>query len=206
MFHAIFFLKAKFSEITDRIIYLIYYTAKIMQIAVAAHSGNPNTFAINESVAFIKNIKINCTKPVLILGGYWGLMKVVVDEAVKNSISVFLMLPVENENVSVPSEVIKIKTGMEYRARSVPLVRSADALVALGGGAGTIIEVMMAYSMGKPVYVLHNSGLSSDKLRLAFPEYIDDRKNSKIFYCKSGKEMAEAVCSSAGKLEVTDFG
>ncbi|MGC8661625.1 MAG: LOG family protein, partial [Nitrososphaeria archaeon] len=99
-----------------------------------------------------------------------------------------------------------IKTGMEYRARSVPLVRSADALVALGGGAGTIIEVIMAYSMGKPVYILHNSGMSSDKLRLAFPEYIDDRKNSKIFYCKSGKELAEAVCGSTGKSEVTDFG
>ena len=175
-----------------------------MQIAVAAHSGNPGTLAAGESVEFIKSLR--CKNPVLILGGYWGLMKIVVDKAVKSGMTVILMLPVENENVSLPPGVLKVKTGLEYRARSVPLVRSADALVALGGGAGTIIEVAMAYSMGKPVYVLHNSGMSSDNLRVAFPEYMDDRKNSKIFYCKSGRELAEAVCNSAGRQDVTDFG
>ncbi len=177
-----------------------------MQIAVAAHSEIPDNLAINESIEFVKNIKVNCHRPVLILGGYWGLMKVVVDEAVKNGISVFLILPIENENVSVPSEVIKVKTGMEYRARSVSLIRSADAVVALGGSAGTIIEIIMAYSMGRPIYIMNGFGMSSDKLRHAFPEYVDDRKNSKIFYYQSGKELAEAVCSCAGKSDATDFG
>jgi uncharacterized protein (TIGR00725 family) len=177
-----------------------------MQIAIAAHSGNPSSSAKMESLAFIKNINGKCKDPVLLLGGYWGLMKVVVDEALKNQNKFVLILPVENDNVEVPHGVIKVKTGMEYRARSVPLVRSADALVSLGGGVGTMIEIMMAYSMGKPVYVLTESGMSSDKLMLAFPEYIDYRENSRIFYSKSGKELADTLCKSEGKSEVTDFG
>ncbi len=177
-----------------------------MQIAVAAHSQSADNLVTNESITFVKSLKANCERPTLILGGYWGLMKVVVDEAVKNGISVLLMLPIENEENSVPPEAIKVKTGMEYRARSVPLIRSADAVVALGGSSGTIIEIIMAYSMGKPIYVLDGFGMSSDKLKQAFPDYVDDRKSSKIIYLRSGKELAEAVCSSKGRSQVIDLG
>jgi len=177
-----------------------------MQIAVAAHSQSADDIVTNESVSFVKYLKSYCKRPTLILGGYWGLMKTVVDEAVKEGIAVLLILPVENEDISVPPEVIKVKTGVEYRARSVPLIRSADAVVALGGGSGTIIEIIMAYSMGKPVYVLEGFGMSSDKLKLGFPDYIDDRKSSRIIYLNSGKELAEAVCSSKGRSQVIDLG
>ncbi len=57
------------------------------------------------------------------------------------------------------------------------MVRSSDVLVALGGGAGTIIEVLLAYAMGKPAYVLVGTNLSSDALPKAFPEYVDDRSH-----------------------------
>jgi len=133
--------------------------------------------------------------PTLILGGYWGLMKVVVDEAAALGLKTVLILPMEHEAVEPPTGVILIRTGMEYRARSVPLVRSSDALVALGGEAGTMIEALMAYAMGKPVIVLTGLGFSSDKLELAFPNAFDRRMTAQVTYTNDVRLAAQAACS-----------
>jgi len=65
---------------------------------------------------------------------------------------VVVFLPVEREDVALPKGVIVVRTGCEFRCRSVQMVRSADAVAALGG-VGTIIEALMAYAMGKPLFV-----------------------------------------------------
>jgi uncharacterized protein (TIGR00725 family) len=112
-----------------------------MQIAIAAHSGEYDDKMKIKVKEFLEEVKEECVNPVLLLGGYWGLMKEIVDQASNLGMKVILLLPIENENVNPPDNVIKIKTGMEYRARSVPLIRSSDAVVALGGGVGTEIEI-----------------------------------------------------------------
>lgn len=129
---------------------------------------------------------------VLFLGGYWGLMKEVVDEALKKGFSVVLILPVEREKC--PSKAICVKTGLSFKARSIALVRSVDVLVVLGGASGTILEAIAAYAMGIPTIVLTNTGYPSDKLKQAFGEYIDHRKTTKIYYHDDPIEVANKVC------------
>lgn len=51
-----------------------------------------------------------------------------------------------------------IRTGMGH-ARNVILVQSADAVIAVGGGYGTLSEIAVALKIGKPVY-----GLSTWKI------------------------------------------
>ncbi|MCH4814750.1 MAG: LOG family protein [Saccharolobus sp.] len=175
-----------------------------MIISIAAHSEEPNSELAEKARKFVRSIK--ACNPTLLLGGYWGLMKVVVDEALKENMKTVLILPIEREDVTIPRDVISIKSGCEFRCRSVILVRSGDILVSLGGGVGTEIEIMIAYAMGKPIFALSNTGLSTDQFAKAFPEYIDDRKVIKIRYFEDSEEMAKEICKSEMKSAKTTFG
>ncbi|QGA68585.1 LOG family protein [Sulfolobus sp. E11-6] len=175
-----------------------------MIISIAAHSEEPNHELADKARKFVRSIK-TCN-PTLLLGGYWGLMKIIVDEALKESIKTVLILPIEREDIEIPRDVIPIKSGCEFRCRSVILVRSGDILVSLGGGVGTEIEIMLAYAMGKPIYALTNTGLSTDQFAKAFPEYIDDRRVIKIRYFNDPEEMSKEICSGKVKGKETNFG
>ena len=175
-----------------------------MQLSIAAHSEEPNEELVEKVRIFIKNVK-KCN-PTLLLGGYWGLMKTIVDEAIKEGLRVVLILPIEMENVKLPEKVITIKSACDFRCRSVILVRSGDALVSLGGGVGTEIEIMIAYAMGKPIYALTKTGLSTDYFAKVFPEYIDDRKIIQIKYFEDPEKLANEVCKGRISGEIKLFG
>ena len=130
---------------------------------------------------------------VLAVGGYWGLMRVVVDEAVRRGLVVLIFPPLERENEDFPEETIVVKTGMGFRGRSVALVRTVDVLIAVGGEAGTIMEVVTAYLEGKPVFVLGGTGLSTDKLKIYEP-YIDSRRFAELRFFEDVEELAGKVC------------
>ncbi|EWG07185.1 MAG: hypothetical protein ASUL_06698 [Candidatus Aramenus sulfurataquae] len=178
-----------------------------MQLGIAAHSGEYSEDMREKVYSFLTTLSEECQElPILFLGGYWGLMKEIVDQATALGFTVVMILPVEHEEVYPPKEVILVKTGMEFRARSVPLVRSSDAIVALGGGVGTEIEVLMAYGMGKPVYVLVDTGYSTDLLQKAYPEYFDHRAVVKVKYFRDPKAMARDLCGLKEKGRTLDFG
>ncbi len=172
-----------------------------MQIAIAVHSSSSRD--TEEKVARFIN-SLDC-KPTILVGGYWGLMKTVVDEALKRGFKVTVFLPIEREDIDLPENVIRVNTGCEFRCRSVMLVRSSDVLVSLGGEVGTMIEIFMAYAMGKPLFVLSNTGLSSDVIVRAFPEYIDQRKVTKPKYFDSPEELAKEVCKPQVSIK-TSYG
>lgn len=178
-----------------------------MQIGVAAHSGQVTKELEKKAENFVKSLS-ECKKEIkLLLGGYWGLMKTVVDKALELDIPVILFIPLEREDVILPNRVIKVYTGCEYRCRSVMLVRSSDVLVSLGGGVGTGIELFMAYAMGKSIYSLVNTGLSTDKFGITFQEYFDDRQVVKVKYFEDPEKMAYSVCKETGGSNVkTSFG
>ena len=61
-----------------------------------------------------------------------------------------------------------IYTGMQISGRNVVLVRSGDAIICIGGGAGTMHEFTTAFDEGKPIGVLADSGgVSAEFLPLA---------------------------------------
>ncbi|RLE67705.1 MAG: hypothetical protein DRJ43_06920, partial [Thermoprotei archaeon] len=66
-------------------------------------------------------------------------------------------------------------------------------LVCLGGEAGTLIEVLVAYLNAKPVIVITDTGYLTDKLQLLVDKegYIDSRKITKIVFEKDPEKAAE---------------
>lgn len=162
-------------------------------IAVAAHSEPPNPKHEDNIRGFVKGLLSYCPeKPVLLIGGYWGFMKVLVDEALDAGLTVIVFPPVEKEGFEFPSGAIVLRTGLSFRLRSVAMVRSSDAVVVLGGSSGTLQELVTAYTEGKPVFMLL-SGLATDRVANLAP-YLDDRKLSEIRVYEDVEDLTKDLC------------
>lgn len=68
------------------------------------------------------------------------------------------ILPGYDPNEAAPSADIVLATGMSL-ARNI-VVANADGLVAIGGGAGTLSEIALAWQMRRPVVALAVDGWS----------------------------------------------
>ena len=171
----------------------------MIQISIAAYSGDPKPDHIRNSIKFIDGLIENCVeRPVLILGGYWGLMKYIVDYSIEKGVKIVLIPPVEKENIKFPEKAIVVKTGASYRVRSIFIVRSGELLVVLGGASGSIQEITTAYSEGKDIYILIDTGLPTDRFK-CMGTY-DDRLSNEIYYFRDPIEMAREVCNRLRRL------
>lgn len=68
------------------------------------------------------------------------------------------ILPGHDPNDAAPSADIVIATGMSL-ARNI-VVANADGLVAIGGGAGTLSEIALAWQLRRPIVALAVEGWS----------------------------------------------
>lgn len=94
---------------------------------------------------------------VLITGGGGGVMESASRGAAENGGLVIGVLPSERkaplEGYPNPYVTIPVYTGMSD-ARNAIIAKSADVLVALGGGAGTLSEIGLAVKSGTPVIII----------------------------------------------------
>ena len=162
-------------------------------LGIAALGTEPDAVLVGKAETFVEGVSSRCPGTVLALGGYWGLMRRVVDFAIRRGLLVLVFPPVEAENLEFPDSVVVVKTGLSYRLRSVALVKTSDVLVALGGEAGTIQEVVTAYTEKKPVLVLAGTGLSTDRLEM-LGEYVDARKTSRLEFYTDPSALARRAC------------
>ncbi len=88
---------------------------------------------------------------------------------------------------------IVIPTNLGY-ARNLLLVSMADAVVAVGGGAGTLTEIAMAWQLEKPIVALRAPGWSE---RLAGTK-IDERPRPPIGDADSPERAVALVRSALG--------
>jgi len=85
---------------------------------------------------------------------------------------------------------VAIPTGVGI-ARNVVLVSTADVVVAVGGGSGTLSELALAWQLGKPIVSLSTGGGWAAKLA---GEPIDDRRRDTIVAAATATEaVAQAV-------------
>lgn len=164
----------------------------MINICVAAHSESSNR---NLAQRFISKLPEDCK---IFLGGYWGLMKDVADVALERRLQVIFILPLNPRAIPPRNKYFTIiDTGLDYRGRSVILVRCSDVVVTLGGEIGTLIELFTAYSYGKPIIILKGTGMSTDKLELAFKNAFDNRFLAKVVYVDSPEELARKALELA---------
>ncbi len=174
----------------------------MVSVALSAYSGEPPEGAVREAERFVDELAASGRRPVFFLGGYRGLMKVAADLLLEAGFTVVFVIPVEYEELEHPSKRIVVRTGMSFKGRNTVMVRSGDALVALGGGAGTIMEIFAAYGEGRRVFLLTGHGLPSDRLAEAYPEgRISREAPPLISYHRDGRSLAKALVNHLDSLQ-----
>jgi uncharacterized protein (TIGR00725 family) len=88
-------------------------------------------------------------------------------------------------------------TGMGEYGRSVPLIHSVDSVVAIAGGAGTLMEISMAYHQHKPVVGIPVAGYTSDRIRYLLSDlYLDHRRAQQILFAETAEEAVDLLCAA----------
>ena len=87
-------------------------------------------------------------------GGLGGVMAAASRGAKSAGGSVVAFLPGDDVSAANPYADVVVATGLG-QGRNVVLVRSADAVIAVGGSWGTLSEVAIARRLGRPVVWLH---------------------------------------------------
>ncbi len=86
----------------------------------------------------------------LVCGGLGGVMAAACRGAVAAGGRTVGLLPGEDRAAANPWVQVPLATGLG-EARNVLVVRAADAVVAVGGGYGTLSEIALARKLGRPV-------------------------------------------------------
>ena len=89
----------------------------------------------------------------LICGGLSGVMEAAAKGAAKAGGLTIGLLPGEDARAANPFIAVPIATGLGI-ARNILIVRTADVLIAVAGGYGTLVEIAAALNLGKPVVAL----------------------------------------------------
>ncbi|MFA6005397.1 MAG: hypothetical protein WC775_02825 [Patescibacteria group bacterium] len=90
-------------------------------------------------------------------------------------------------NTKVTGSVVgkAVRTGqLRGGGREFPLILSANAVISIGGGSGTLMEIAMSYQAGIPVIALENTGGWSERLMNTF---MDERKRNKVLSAKDAR-------------------
>jgi uncharacterized protein (TIGR00725 family) len=90
----------------------------------------------------------------VVCGGLSGVMEAVCRGARKEGGLTIGIIPSDDKNDANPYVQIPIVTGMGM-GRNVMLVKTADAIIAVGGEFGTLSEIAHALNLGKRVIGLH---------------------------------------------------
>jgi len=96
---------------------------------------------------------------ILVCGGLGGVMEAASKGASAEGGMSIGILPGDNRHLANPYIQIPIVTGIGY-ARNVAVVKSAQAVIAIGGNYGTLSEIGHALQSGIPVIGLNTWSLS----------------------------------------------
>lgn len=127
---------------------------------------------------------------VMVCGGLSGIMEAASRGAAQEGGIIIGILPGSDKAEANPHITFSIPTGLGV-ARNVLVVRTADVLIALPGGPGTLSEIALALNIGKPVVDLGGwkiegtraASTAGDAVRLALElcPHIKDQEGQRAF-------------------------
>ena len=84
-----------------------------------------------------------------------------------------------------------ICTGSELGGgREFVFINSCDAVIAIGGGAGTLTEMLIAYQSNIPIFAITKTGGASDQMS---GKYFDKRRLQIVRSCNNPKDAVDQV-------------
>ncbi len=162
--------------------------AKKHQILVIGHDVEGCT-TDHEKMAYETGAEIAKSGAILITGGLGGVMKAASHGAHDAGGLSIGILPQNDASLANEYCDIVIPTGMGH-TRDFLTALSADGVIVIGGGSGTLTEVCASYVHKKPIAALKKSGDVAEKYA---DQYLDHRNHVKIVGVDSPKEAVKYI-------------
>ncbi|MDE0527057.1 MAG: TIGR00725 family protein [Thaumarchaeota archaeon] len=162
--------------------------AKRRQILVIGHNTNGCT-PRHEDAAYEVGAVIANSNSVLITGGLGGVMEAASRGASESGGLSVGILPQDDASFANPYCDVVIPTGMGL-TRDFLNALSADGIIVVGGGSGTLSEVCAAYMHKKPMVAIRGMGGS---VAPYVDGYVDHRKNVRIEGADTPQEAVSAI-------------
>lgn len=168
--------------------------ARRVQISVIGYDSKLCTEeAYSSAVAVGKEIAMR--GGVLVCGGLGGVMEAACKGASDaGGLSVGIIPSDQSTDANKYCDLV-VTTGLGF-ARNFPVVYSGDAIIIVGGGSGTLMEVAAAYQKGRAMVALRGTGGVADAWS---GKYLDERKKVRIIGANTPKEAVVASLRLAQK-------
>ena len=132
---------------------------------------------------------MNKNSTVLITGGLGGVMRAASHGAHDAGGLIVGIIPQNDFSLANEFCDIVIPSGMGLM-RDFLNALSADGVIVIGGGSGTLSEICAAYMYKKPIVALKNSGGTASKYA---DQFLDHRKNVQIIGVETADEAIKYV-------------
>lgn len=162
--------------------------AKKRQILVIGHNDNGCTDE-HKKTAYDVGGEVARSGSVLITGGMGGVMYAACRGARDAGGITVGIIPQDDPLLANPHCDIVIPTGMGL-TRDFLNALSADGIIIIGGGSGTLSEICAAYMHKKPMVAIRNMGGVTAQF---IDGYVDHRQNVKIVGADTPKEAVRKI-------------
>ena len=130
---------------------------------------------------------------VVVCGGLGGVMEAACRGARDaGGLSVGIVPSTESTQANGYCDVV-VATGVG-KSRNFMVAYTGDALVVVGGGAGTLIEMAVAYQESKPIVAVRGTGGVADQWA---GRHLDDRRTVKVLEGATPEEAVRAALRAA---------
>lgn len=161
---------------------------KRIQILIIGHNTNGCTEE-HSKIAYETGSEIAKAGHVLITGGLGGVMDAASHGAFDAQGLTVGIIPQDDASMANPYCDIVIPTGMGL-TRDFLNALTADGIIIIGGGSGTLSEICAAYMHKKPMVAIRNMGGVTSQF---IDRYIDHRENIKIIGVNTPKEAVSKI-------------
>lgn len=160
------------------------------QIAVIGYNKDRCSEAAR-ALAYETGKEIARAGAVLVCGGLGGVMEAACKGAKEAGGMAVGIIPQDEFSYANEHCDIVICTGIGF-ARDFIVASSADGIIAVGGGVGTLIELGVGYMIKKPMAALAGSGGTADEYG---GKWLDERRRVPIMVAKTPAEAVSMLMS-----------
>ncbi len=161
---------------------------RLRQIVVIGHNESGCT-PEHERIAYEAGAEVARAGAVLITGGLGGVMNASCRGAFEAGGMTVGILPQDDHASANRYCRIVIPTGVGL-SRDFINALSADGIIIIGGGSGTLSEVCAAYMHKRPMVAVRNTGGTADRYA---DSYVDHRKNIRIVGADTPQEAVRKI-------------
>ncbi|MFL6526345.1 MAG: TIGR00725 family protein [Nitrososphaera sp.] len=165
-----------------------------LQIAVIGYNKDRCT-DIASKMAYEVGKEIACAGAVLVCGGLGGVMESACKGAKEYGGTTVGIIPQEEFLYANAYCDIVVCTGIGH-ARDFVVASSADGIIAVGGGVGTLIELSVGYMTKKTMVAIAGSGGVAD---IYSGKFLDERNRVSITVAKNAKTAVEMILATTVK-------